>query len=83
MSVQTTGAIPLRDTVPFRLQLPEGGIVRGAAEVLWTDSSGRAGLIFSKLATQARQSIVSWLSAQRNPQKAQRKGHLALAASAL
>jgi len=68
MSVQTTGAIPLRDTVPFRLQL-SGRIVRGAAEVLWTDSSGRAGLIFSKLATQARQSIASWLSSPQNPRR--------------
>ena len=86
MSVQTTGAIPLRDTVPFRLQLPQGGIVRGAAEVLWTDSSGRAGLIFSKMAAQARQSIVSWLTSQQKPQKtdqARRNQHLVLAANAL
>jgi len=86
MSVQTTGAIPLRNTIPFRLQLPEGGIVRGAAEVLWTDSSGRAGLIFSKLATQARESIASWLSSQQdrrqNPRKTSKR-HLTLAASSL
>jgi len=86
MSVQTTGAIPLRDTVPFRLQLPQGGIVRGAAEVLWTDSSGRAGLIFSRLAGQARQSIVSWLTSQGDLQKTGRvrgKRHVALAAGSL
>jgi hypothetical protein len=84
MSVQTTGAIPLRDTVPFRLQLPQGGIVRGAAEVLWTDSSGRAGLIFSKLAAQARQSIVDWLSSQQSGRKTRMQGQrLMLAASAL
>ena len=86
MSVQTTGAIPLRDTVPFRLQLPQGAIVRGAAEVLWTDSSGQAGLIFSRLAGQARQNIVSWLSSQQGPQKTGRvrgKRHLALAAGSL
>ena len=65
MSVQTTGAIPLRDTVPFRLQLPLGGILRGSAEVLWTDSSGRVGLTFSRLAAQARQSLVEWLSARQ------------------
>jgi len=86
MSVQTTGAIPLRDTIPFRLQLPQGGLVKGAAEVLWTDSSGRAGLIFSRLAPQARQSIVAWLTSQENLQKTGRvqgKRHLALAASSL
>ncbi len=86
MSVQTTGAIPLRDTIPFRLQLPQGGLVKGAAEVLWTDSSGRAGLIFSRLAPQARQSIVAWLTLQQNLQKTGRvqgKRHLALAASSL
>jgi hypothetical protein len=90
MSVQTTGAIPLRDTVPFRLQLPRGGIVRGGAEVLWTDSSGRAGLIFSRLAGQGRQSIVSWLASQRdgqlNPQKTGRvqdKRQLVLAVGSL
>jgi len=86
MSVQTTGAIPLRDTIPFRLQLPQGGLVKGAAEVLWTDSSGRAGLIFSRLAPQARQSIVAWLTSQQNLQKTGRvqgKRHLALAASSL
>jgi hypothetical protein len=83
MSVQTTGAIPLGDTVPFRLQLPEGSIVRGAAEVLWTDSSGRAGLIFSKVATQARQSIASWLSSQQNPRRTGRaRGKRPLALSA-
>jgi len=82
MSVQTTGAIPLRDTVPFRLQLPQGAIVRGAAEVLWTDSSGRAGLIFSKLATRARLSIVSWLTAQQDRRK-RGTGHLTLAAGSL
>ena len=76
MSVQTTGALPLRDTVPFRLQLPQGGLVRGAADVLWTDSSGRAGLIFSRLATQARESLVAWLAGGR------RKTSLALAANA-
>jgi hypothetical protein len=73
MSVQTTGAIPLRDTVPFRLQLPQGRLVRGAAEVLWTDSSGRAGLIFSRLAAQARQSIAAWLSSQENGQRVGQK----------
>ena len=82
MSVQTTGAIPLRDTVPFRLQLPQGGMVRGAAEVLWTDSSGRAGLIFSKLAAQARQSLVAWLAAQQPGGRRVGKPHLALAANA-
>src|SRR5258708_9880458 len=66
MSVQTTGAIPLGDTVPFRLQLPQVGIVRGAAEVLWTDSSGRAGLIFSTLAGEGRPDIWLWGATQPN-----------------
>ena len=60
--------------------------MRGAAEVLWTDSSGQAGLIFSRLAGQARQNIVSWLSSQQGPQKTGRvrgKRHLALAAGSL
>jgi hypothetical protein len=83
MSVQTTGAIPLRDVVPFRLQLPQGGVVRGAAEVLWTDASGRAGLIFSKLAVQGRQGIVAWLESERGAKKSGRVRHLALAASSI
>ena len=65
MSVQTTGAVPMRDTIPFRLQLPQGSVVRGSAEVLWTDSSGRAGLMFSRLAAQARQSLEAWLSGRQ------------------
>ena len=65
MSVQTTGAVPLRDTIPFRLQFPQGSVVRGSAEVLWTDSSGRAGLMFSRLAGQARQSLEAWLSGRQ------------------
>lgn len=82
MSVQTTGAIPLRDTIPFRLQLPQGSTVRGAAEVLWTDSSGRAGLLFSRLAATARQSLINWLASQQPAPKPARP-HSALAASAL
>jgi CheY-like chemotaxis protein len=62
ISVQTTGAIPLRGSVPFRLQLAPGLPVRGSAELLWTDSSGRAGLMFSRLGAQGRQNIVTWLS---------------------
>jgi hypothetical protein len=86
MSVQTTGAIPLHDTVTFRLQLPQAGVVCGAADVLWTDSSGRAGLIFSRLAVQARQSIASWLASQQTPGEGVRTHSLrglANAASAL
>ena len=69
MSVQTTGAIPMRDTVPFRLQLPQGAMVRGAAEVLWTDNSGRAGLLFSRLAAHGRHQIVEWLSSMKSGEK--------------
>ncbi len=69
MSVQTTGAIPLRDTIPFRMQLPQGGLVRGSVEVLWTDSSGRAGLTFSRLAAQGRQRIVEWLTSLKTSEK--------------
>lgn len=62
MSVQTTGAIPLTKSMPFRLQLSHGQHVRGSAEVMWTDSSGRAGLLFSRLGAQGRQNIATWLS---------------------
>jgi hypothetical protein len=83
MSVQTTGAIPLRDVVPFRLQLPQGEVVRGAAEVLWTDSSGRAGLIFSKLAEKGRQGIACWMESERGARKSGRVRSLVLAASSV
>lgn len=73
MSVQTTGAIPLRDTVPFRMQLPQGGLVRGSAEVLWTDSSGRAGLTFSRLTAQGREGIVAWLTSLKSDVKTEEK----------
>ncbi len=80
MSVQTTGAIPLTKSMPFRLQLSHGQRVRGSAEVIWTDSSGRAGLMFSHLAALGRQRILSWLSSQRT-NRTRRKPELARAAS--
>ena len=66
MSVQTTGAISLTESVPFRLQLPEGPAVKGSAEVIWTDSSGRAGLMFSRVTAQTRERIQMWLSSKNN-----------------
>ena len=64
MSVQTTGAMSLTENVPFRLQLPQGPAVKGSAEVIWTDSSGRAGLMFSRMAAHTRDRIQSWLTSQ-------------------
>jgi hypothetical protein len=68
MSVQTTGAITLSESVPFRLQLPQGPAVKGSAEVIWTDSTGRVGLMFSGIAAQTRENIQTWLATQK-------KGH--------
>lgn len=86
MSVQTTGAIPLTKSMPFRLQLPHGQRVRGSAEVIWTDSSGRAGLLFSHLAAQGRQRIEALLSSHslssQRTSRTRRKSELARAASA-
>jgi len=80
MSVQTSGAITLKEQVPFRLQLPQGPAVKGSAEVIWTDSSGRAGLMFSRMAAQTRQHIQSWLAAQKK-NCSRRKPELVRAAS--
>ena len=80
MSVQTTGSISLTANVPFRLQLPKGPAVRGSAEVIWTDSSGRVGLMFSKMAVQTRQHIQTWLTKQKRS-CGNRKPELVYAAS--
>jgi CheY-like chemotaxis protein len=86
MSVQTTGAIPLTKVMPFRMQLAHGQRVRGSAEVIWTDSSGRAGLMFSHLSAQGKQHIVTWLSshafASPRMSRTRRKPELAHAAGA-
>jgi CheY-like chemotaxis protein len=86
MSVQTTGAISLTKVMPFRLQLSHGQRVRGSAEVMWTDSSGRAGLMFSHLSAQGKQHIVTWLSshafASPRMSRTRRKPELAHAAGA-
>ncbi len=80
MSVQTTGAITLTENVPFRLQLPHVPAVKGSAEVIWTDSSGRAGLVFSRMAAQTRQHIQTWLASQKK-HRGSRKPELVYAAS--
>ncbi len=80
MSVQTTGEIALKEHVPFRLQLPDGPAVKGAAEVIWTDSTGRAGLMFSKMAAQTRAHIQNWLAVQQKA-RSRRKPQLVGAVS--
>ena len=64
--VLATEPVPQRLNLPFHCVLPgtlpgADHLLRGHADVMWSDVQGRAGLFFSRLAPSARKHLKHWL----------------------
>lgn len=63
LAVRTSEPIPARSTVSFRCLLPgTTHMLRGKADIIWTDHDGRAGMFFSHLPPTSRKLLKHWLS---------------------
>src|SRR3984957_8855885 len=63
LAVQAPEPIPARARMPFRCLLPgTGHTLRGLADIIWTDSQGRAGMFFSHLPPSSRRLLKRWLA---------------------
>ena len=63
LAVQASEPIPACARMPFRCLLPgTGHTLRGLADIIWTDSHGRAGMFFSHLPPSSRKLLKHWLS---------------------
>jgi len=63
LAVQAPEPIPARARMPFRCLLPgTGHTLRGIADVIWTDTQGRAGMFFSHLPPSSRKLLKHWLA---------------------
>ena len=61
--MQAPEPIPARARMPFRCLLPgTGHTLRGLADIIWTDSQGRAGMFFSHLPPSSRRLLKRWLA---------------------
>ena len=71
LSVQASEPLPAAD-VPMRFILPgTPHLIEGRGEVIWADDTGRAGIMFSSLAPNARRQLKAWLG-KRSPNKGTR-----------
>lgn len=71
LSVQASEPLPAAD-VPLRFILPgTAHLIEGSGEVIWADDTGRAGILFSQLALNARRQLKAWL-AKQGPKKGTR-----------
>ncbi len=63
LAVQASEPIAASARMPFRCLLPgTGHTLRGLADIIWTDSQGRAGMFFSHLPPSSRKLLKHWLS---------------------
>ena len=63
LAVQASGPIPAGARIPFRCLLPgTGHTLRGLADIIWTDSQGRAGMFFLHLPPSSRKLLKHWLA---------------------
>lgn len=66
LSLQAAEPLPPMQEVPIHFLLPgKAHAIDGAAEVVWADDSGRAGLFFSSLASKSQRHLNSWLKRER------------------
>ncbi len=54
--------------VDVRFRLPQGGVVEATAEVVWSDSAGRAGMRFQKMESNCRRELQEWLTMKMETQ---------------
>jgi PilZ domain-containing protein len=63
LSLQAADPLPAMGQVPVHFLLPGGTrAIEAAAEVVWTDDSGRAGMFFSHLSPAMQRRLRAWLS---------------------
>jgi CheY-like chemotaxis protein len=63
--VRATEPVQQRSNLAFHCVLPgTTHLLRGHADVMWSDGQGRAGLFFSRLAPAARKHLKNWLRRQ-------------------
>lgn len=63
LAVRAPEPIRSQAAVPFRCLLPgTTHILRGRADIIWTDNDGRAGMFFSHLPPTSRKLLKHWLS---------------------
>lgn len=71
LSVQASEPLPAAD-LPLRFILPgTSHLIEGNGEVIWADDMGRAGIMFSSLAPNARRQLKAWLG-KRSQEKGRR-----------
>ncbi|MGH9504299.1 MAG: GAF domain-containing protein [Terriglobales bacterium] len=62
MSIQTSSPLQVKDDLSLSLDLSETGTrIRTDAQVIWSDSSGRAGFRFAKLPKSSLHQLKEWL----------------------
>jgi CheY-like chemotaxis protein len=63
LSVQAADPLPAMEQVPVHFLLPGSSrAIEGAAEIIWADDSGRAGMFFTHLAPAMQRRLRGWLS---------------------
>jgi CheY-like chemotaxis protein len=79
LSVQASEPMPVFE-LPLRFILPGTSyLIEGTGEVTWADDTGRAGIFFSQLTSEARRQLRSWM--RKNEQR--KNKHLRITARAV
>lgn len=67
MAVQAMDVLPPGQSIEFVLPLPKTGEeIRGIAKIVWSDSSGRAGLQFAAVPEPDLSRLQQWMDQQSN-----------------
>lgn len=67
MGIQAMEVLTPGRAVPFAFSLPQTGTeVKGMANIVWTDCSGRAGLAFTNMAKDHRSLLKQWVAKNAN-----------------